>query len=126
MKKAICTDKAPRAIGPYAQCVCCGPLLFISGQLPINHVDGQIMEGGIQAQTHQSIENIKNIVESAGGTMDDLAKTTIYLKDLELFEKVNTVYSQYFSSGFPARTTVEVSRLPKDAEVEIEAVAYIG
>lgn len=126
MKKAICTDNAPRAIGPYAQCVCCGPFLFISGQLPINPATGQIVEGDIQAQTHQSLKNIKSIVESAGGTMDDLVKTTIYLKDLGLFEKVNAVYSQYFSSSFPARTTVEVSRLPKDSEVEIEAMAYLG
>lgn len=126
MKKAICTDNAPRAIGPYAQCVCCGPFLFISGQLPINPATGQIVEGDIQAQTHQSLKNIKSIVESAGGTMDDLVKTTIYLKDLGLFEKVNTVYSRYFSSVFPARTTVEVSRLPKDSEVEIEAMAYLG
>lgn len=126
MKKAICTDNAPRAIGPYAQCVCCGPFLFISGQLPINPATGQIVEGDIQAQTHQSLKNIKSIVESAGGTMDDLVKTTIYFKDLGLFEKVNAVYSQYFSSSFPARTTVEVSRLPKDSEVEIEAMAYLG
>lgn len=126
MKKAICTDNAPMAIGPYAQCICCGPFLFISGQLPINPASGQMVKGDIEAQAHQTLKNIKSIVESAGGAMDHLVKTTIYLKDLGLFEKVNAVYGRYFSSGFPARTTVEVSCLPRDSEIEIEAIAYLG
>ena len=126
MKKVIFSDNAPRAIGPYSQCICCGPLLFISGQLPIDPASGQMVEGDIQAQTHQTVKNIIHIVESAGGTADNLVKTTIFLKDLSLFDEVNSVYAQYFTSGHPARSTVEVSRLPKDSQVEIEAVAYLG
>ncbi|MHB8157429.1 MAG: RidA family protein [Desulfocucumaceae bacterium] len=126
MKKVIFSDNAPRAIGPYSQCISCGPLLFISGQLPIDPASGQMVEGDIRSQTRQTVKNIISIVESAGGTVANLVKTTIFLKDLSLFDEVNLVYAQYFSSGYPARSTVEVSRLPKDSQIEIEAVAYLG
>lgn len=124
MKKQVSTPLAPAAIGPYSQSIVCGKMQFISGQLPINPATGQI-EGGIQEQTHQSIKNIKAIVEAAGGSLDNIVKTTVFLKDMNQFGLMNEVYSQYFTDTPPARAAVEVARLPKDALVEIEAIIYL-
>lgn len=124
MKKEIISQKAPSAIGPYAQGVNSDGLLFISGQLPINAETGEMPED-ITGQTKQSLENLKSIMEAAGGTLKDVVKCTVFLKDMNEFVDMNTVYGQYFSETFPARSTVEVARLPKDAKVEIEAIARI-
>lgn len=124
MKKEIISQKAPGAIGPYAQGINSDGLLFISGQLPINAETGEMPED-ITGQTKQSLENLKSIIEAAGGTLKDVVKCTVFLKDMNEFLDMNTVYSQYFTEDFPARSAVEVARLPKDAKVEIEAIARI-
>lgn len=126
MKKIINSLKAPQAIGPYAQAVKAGPLLFVSGQLAMDAETGQLEQSSIEAETKKVLENIKAIVEEAGAKLTDIVKTTIYIKDMNDFQKVNQVYQSYFQSEAPARVCVEVSRLPKDAHVEIEAIAYLG
>ncbi len=123
MKKCIETKKAPAAIGPYSQAVISNNIVFVSGQLPIVPETGEFAEGGIEAQTKQSLNNLKAIIEASGCSLDDVIKTTIFLKDMNQFTTVNEIYSTYFTENFPARVCVEVARLPKDALVEIEAVA---
>lgn len=122
MKKQIATDKAPGAIGPYSQAIEVGNLLFISGQIPVNPADGTIPEG-IQAQTAQSISNIKAILAEAGLTIDNVVKTTVFLADMSLFVPMNEVYAQNFTAPFPARSAVAVKELPKQVLVEIETIA---
>ncbi len=122
MGSIISTEKAPAAIGPYSQAVRAGNLLFISGQLPIDPASGQ-MPASAAAQTERSLENVKAILEAAGMTMADVVKVNVFMADLSEFATMNEVYGRYFSTPFPARAAVEVSRLPKDALVEIEAVA---
>lgn len=121
MKTTVNTDKAPAAIGPYVQAVKAGGLVITSGQLPIDPATGAFPEG-IQAQTRQSLTNVRAILEEAGLTMDDVLKTTVFLSDMNNFAAMNEVYATFFTS-FPARSAVEVARLPKDALVEIEAIA---
>ena len=123
VKKTLSTQKAPAAIGPYSQAVRFGKFLFISGQIPINPDTNETVKGSIEDQTTQVISNIKAILESAGMDLGDVVKTTLFLKSLEDFDKVNNVYKIYFKDNPPARSTVEVSRLPKDADIEIEAIA---
>ncbi len=123
MKKIISTDKAPKAIGPYSQAVEANGMLFISGQVPLNPQTGQIVEGGIEAQTKQVLENIKAILEAAGYSLDDVVKTTVYMKDLGDFAKMNEVYASYFSKNPPARAAFQVARLPLDVMIEIETIA---
>ncbi len=125
MKTVIQTTKAPAAIGPYSQGIQCGSYLFVSGQLPIDPETGQIVSSDIQTQTHQSIKNLQNIIEAAGASLVNVVKTTVFIKDMNQFALINEVYGQYFSENPPARATVEVARLPKNAGVEIEAVVYI-
>ena len=122
VKKTLSTKKAPAAIGPYSQAVRFGKFLFISGQIPINPDTNETVKGSIEDQTTQVISNIKAILESAGMDLGDVVKTTLFLKSLEDFDKVNNVYKMYFKDNPPARSTVEVSRLPKDADIEIEAI----
>lgn len=122
-KKVISTDSAPKAIGPYSQAIESNGFLFISGQLPVNPQSGNIVAGDIETQTRQSIENIKSILASVGATLADVVKTTVFLKDLNQFLQMNGVYQQYFSSEAPARSSVQVARLPKDALIEVEAIA---
>lgn len=122
MGSIISTEKAPKAIGPYSQAVRAGSLLFISGQLPIDPASGQI-PASAAAQTERSLQNVKAILEAAGMTMADVVKVNVFMADLSDFGTMNEVYGRYFSAPFPARAAVEVSRLPKDALVEIEAVA---
>ena len=124
MKKAIATDKAPAAIGPYSQGIQAGGLTITSGQLPIDPATGAFAEGGITDQTRQSLENVKAVLAAAGYTMDDVIKTTVFLKDMNDFAAMNEVYATFFSATPPARSAVEVARLPKDALLEIEAIAY--
>ena len=123
VKKILSTQKAPAAIGPYSQAVRFGKFLFISGQIPINPDTNETVNGQIEDQTMQVISNIKAILESAGMGLGDVVKTTLYLKRLEDFDNVNNVYKRYFADNPPARSTVEVSRLPRDADIEIDAIA---
>ncbi|MDR1065351.1 MAG: RidA family protein [Oscillospiraceae bacterium] len=126
MKKVITTSAAPAAIGPYSQGIEADGLtglVFVSGQLPIDPATGEIVPGGVSEQTGRSLENVKAVVESAGLTLADVVKTTVYLKNMDDFAAMNAVYASYFTKNCPARAAVEVARLPKDALVEIEAVA---
>ena len=126
MKEIISTTGAPGAIGPYSQAAKAGGFLFVSGQLPIVPATGAFAGDDITAQTRQSLTNVKNIVEAAGMTMDDVLRVGVFLKDMEHFAAMNAVYGEFFTSDCPARAAVQVARLPKDALVEIEAVAYKG
>lgn len=126
MKQVVSTDRAPAAIGPYAQAVATGGLLFTSGQLPIDPATGAFPEG-IAAQTRQSLTNVKAILAEANVGMDRVIKTTVFLHDMNDFAAMNEVYATFFGEGgFPARSAVEVARLPKDALVEIEVIAMLG
>ncbi len=122
MLKPIHTTDAPAAIGPYAQAIVFGNLLFLSGQLPSDPQTGQIVSDDIALQTEQCLNNAKAIIAQAGSSMDKVIKTTVFLKDLNFFGVVNEVYGRFFSEHKPARACVEVARLPKDAKVEIEMV----
>lgn len=122
-KKVIYSENAPKAIGPYSQGIQAGNLLFVSGQLPVDPTTGTISDD-IKVQTHQSLENIKAIVLAAGFSMDDIVKTTVYVKDLNQFNDINQVYASFFTQNPPARACIEIARLPKDAGVEIEAIVY--
>lgn len=124
MKKVIKTDLAPKAIGPYSQAIMLGDLLFTSGQIPIDPENGEIVEGGIKAQATQSMENIKNILSAAGMDFSNVVKTTIFLTDLKNFGLVNDIYGGYFDQEPPARSCIEISKLPKDALIEIEVIAH--
>ncbi|MBZ4688210.1 MAG: putative endoribonuclease [Clostridiales bacterium] len=119
------TQKAPQAIGPYSQAVKVGNMLYVSGQLPINPENGELINEDVELATKQVMENLKAIIEDAGSNLQNVIKTTIFLKDINQFDKVNVIYGQYFSENPPARVCVEVARLPKDANIEIEAVALI-
>jgi len=121
-RKAITTEKAPKAIGPYSQGIMSGDLLFISGQLGIDPSKGQLVEG-LEAQTKQVMENLRNILSAAGMGFDSVIKTNIYMMDLENFKTVNEIYGSYFRSDPPARATVQVSGLPLKALVEMDMVA---
>jgi len=124
-KKVIQTDKAPQAIGPYSQAIQAGNFLFLSGQIPLDPKTGELVKGDIRKQTQQVLENIKGVLESQGLGMEDIVKVTIFLKDIGNFNQVNEVYATYFPSSPPARSTVEVAKLPRDAEIEIEAIALV-
>ncbi len=124
MKKVLSTQNAPQAIGPYSQGIDTGNLVFLSGQIPIDPSKGEIVVSDIEGQTRQVLKNIKAILESDDCTMDQVVKTTVYLKDIADFTKMNDVYKEFFSEGnYPARSAVHVAALPKDALVEIEVVA---
>ena len=122
-KKVIQTDKAPKAIGPYSQAIQAGNMIFLSGQIPIDPKTGELTGGDIRQQTQQVLENIKGLLESQRLGMEDVIKVTIFLKDMGNFNQVNEVYAAYFSSSPPARSTVEVAKLPRNVEIEIEAIA---
>lgn len=123
--KAISTDKAPAAIGPYSQAVRTGNLVFVSGQLPIDPATGAFAEGGIKELTRQSILNAKAILEQAGTDLAHVVKTTVFLADMDDFAAMNEVYSQFFTEPFPARSAVAVKTLPKGALVEMECIAEV-
>lgn len=124
MKTEISTKHAPGAIGPYAQAIEAGGLLFTSGQLPVTPQSGEMPED-VRAQARQSLENVKAIVEEAGATLADVVKTTVFLQDMGDFAAVNEVYAGFFSAPYPARSCVQVARLPKDAKIEIECVVKL-
>lgn len=122
-KKVITAAGAPKAIGPYSQAVKAGRFLFLSGQLPLDPETGNISGDEIKTQTRQALENIKSILAAAGASLSDVVKTTVFLTDIGHFSEMNQVYQQYFATDAPARSCVEVSRLPKDALIEIESIA---
>ena len=124
-KNVIQTEKAPKAIGPYSQAIQAGNFLFLSGQIPLDPRTGELVKGDIRQQTQQVLENIKGVLESQKLGMEDVVKVTIFLKDIGNFNQVNEVYATYFPSSPPARSTVEVAKLPRDADIEIEAIALI-
>ncbi|WP_026395386.1 RidA family protein [Acetobacterium malicum] len=127
MKKIIATTKAPSAIGPYSQGTVGAGLLFISGQLPIDPETGEFVKGSIKEQTKQSLGNLKQILEAQGSELKNVLKTTVFLSDMNNFGDMNLIYQEVFGTdNFPARSAVEVARLPKDALVEIEAIALQG
>jgi 2-iminobutanoate/2-iminopropanoate deaminase len=123
MKEAITSPGAPKAIGPYSQAVRAGQLLFVSGQVPLDPATGQLVEGDIAAQTRRVFANLAAVLEAGGRTFADVVRTTVFLADMNDFAAVNEVYGSYFSEPYPARATVQVARLPKDARVEIDVIA---
>ncbi|MEB3816971.1 MAG: RidA family protein [Desulfurococcales archaeon] len=125
-KEAVFTSKAPRPVGPYSQAILAGNYLFIAGQIPLDPTTGEMVKGDIREAARRVLDNIKAIVEAAGGTMDDIVKVTVYLRDISKFSEFNEVYAKYFKGAPPARVVVEVSNLPLGAELEVEAIAYIG
>ncbi|MDQ8737453.1 RidA family protein [Paenibacillus sp. LHD-38] len=120
--QVIATDQAPAAIGPYSQAIKLGGLLFTSGQIPLDS-SGQLVEGGIEEQTHQVFRNLEAVLSAAGASFQDVVKATVFIKDMNQFAAVNGIYASYFGEHKPARSTVEVARLPKDVLVEIEVIA---
>lgn len=124
-KQVVKTTNAPGAIGPYSQGLVVGPFVYTSGQIPLHPETGE-MASTIEEQTKQSLNNVKAILEQAGATMDQVVKTVVFLQDLADFDKMNEVYATYFGEDAPTRSCVQVARLPKDAKVEIEAIAYLG
>jgi 2-iminobutanoate/2-iminopropanoate deaminase len=123
VKQVIATDRGPKAIGPYSQAIKANGLVFISGQIPLDPGTQQLIEGDITKQTERVMENLKGIVEAAGSSLDKVLKTTVFLSDMGDFAAMNAVYGRYFTQAPPARATVQVARLPRDAKVEIELIA---
>lgn len=122
-KKMIKTDRAPQAIGPYNQAIVCGDMIFLSGQISLTPA-GELVEGPVEVQTAQVLENIDNVLKECGVGRDNVVKVTIFLKDMNDFTKVNELYGEFFAGTiFPARSTIEVARLPKDVKIEIEVTA---
>ena len=126
MRHAVSTPSAPKAIGPYSQAIRAGSLLFVSGQVPIDPATGQIINGDIAAQTHRVFQNIGEILKAGGASFDHVVRTTVFLADMNDFAAMNEAYATYFTAPAPARATVQVSRLPKDARVEIDVIASFG
>jgi len=126
VKDVIHSDRAPRAIGPYSQAVRAGDLVFASGQIPIDPTTGEFVAGGIAEQTEQVLRNLRAVFEAAGLTMNHIVKTTVFLADMDDFAAMNEVYGRFFGVEPPARATVQAARLPRDARVEIEAIASMS
>ena len=126
MKEIIATEDAPRAIGPYSQAVRAGNFVFASGQIPIDPATGEFVPGGIAEQTEQVLKNLTAVFAAAGVGLDQVVKTTVFLADMNDFTAMNEVYGTFFSEAPPARATVQAARLPRDAKVEIEAIAVAG
>ena len=125
MKQIISTQNAPAAIGPYSQAVRAGDLLFVSGQIPVDPATGEVVEPTIQAQAKRSLDNVKAVLEAAGASLDNVVKTTVFLKSMDDFVEMNRVYQSFFQADCPARSAVQVAKLPKDVLVEIEAIAAL-
>lgn len=125
MKEAVVTTAAPAAIGPYSQATVSGQVVYTSGQIPLLP-DGSLLEGDVEAQARQVLENLKAVLTAAGSGLERVLKTTVFLKDMADFAAMNAVYTEYFTEPYPARSTVQVGRLPRDVRVEIEAVAERG
>lgn len=124
-KSIISTEKAPAAIGPYSQAVKLENLIFTSGQIPADPSSGEIVPGGVEPQARQALKNLKEVLNAAGASLNNVIKTTVFIKNMDDFALINGIYAQFFGEQPPARSCVEVARLPKDVLVEIEAVAYI-
>ncbi len=125
MRKIVVTENAPRAIGPYSQAVLANGFAFLSGQIPLDPATGQLVAGGVEAQTERVIENLKAVLEACGSSLEKVVKTTVFLRDLEEFSRMNEVYARYFPANAPARSTVQAARLPRDVNVEIDVVAVV-
>jgi 2-iminobutanoate/2-iminopropanoate deaminase len=123
MKQAISSPGAPKAIGPYSQAVKAGQLLFLSGQVALDPATGQLVEGGVAEQTRRVFENLGAVLAAANRSFADVVRTTVFLADMNDFAAMNEIYGQYFKEPYPARATVQVARLPKDARVEIDLIA---
>ena len=123
MLEAVNTPKAPAAIGPYSQAIITEHYIYTSGQIPLNPITGELISEGIEAETTQVLENLKNILETAGSSLAKVIKTTVFIKEMAHFAIINEIYASYFTPPFPARSCVEVANLPKDVSIEIEAVA---
>ncbi len=125
MRQVISTDAAPQAIGPYSQAIVYNGVAYLSGQIPLDPATGQIVEGGIEEQTTRVLENLGAVLTAAGATFATVLKTTIFVKDMNDFAKVNEIYAKYFPVNPPARATVQAAKLPRDVMVEIEAIAAV-
>ena len=122
----VATEQAPAAIGPYSQAIAAAGLVFCSGQIPLDPASGQIVEGDIESQTRRVLDNLTAVLQAAGSSPEQVVKTTIFLADMNDFATVNTIYAEYFGTEPPARSTVQVARLPRDVRVEVEAIALRG
>lgn len=123
MKTVIRTDQAPAAIGPYSQAVECGGVVYTSGMIPINPATGELVTGSVEEQAEQAISNLEALLAAAGSSMDKVVKTVVFISDMEDFARINEVYAKHFKEPYPARSCVQVARLPKDVAIEIEAIA---
>jgi 2-iminobutanoate/2-iminopropanoate deaminase len=123
MKKVIASSEAPAAVGPYSQAIATGNFLFCAGQIPLDPATGNLIEGDVKAQTERVLENLGGVLRANGMTYADVVKTTVFLTDLANFAQMNEVYARYFTEPFPARSTIQISALPKGSQVEIEAIA---
>ena len=126
MREIVSTEQAPKAIGPYSQAVVSNGIAYLSGQIPLDPATGQLVEGDIAAQTERVLQNLKAVLEACGASMESVLKTTVFLKDMTDFPKMNEVYARYFASSPPARSTVQAARLPRDVSVEIDAIASVS
>lgn len=126
VKEEVRTALAPKAIGPYSQAVRIGRYIFLSGQIPIEPVSGELVDGGVGLQTRQVLKNLQAVVDASGTSLRDVVKTTVYLTDLSTFSEMNAMYAEFFTEPYPARATVGVSALPKGAAVEIDAIVVAG
>lgn len=126
MKTIIASDAAPKAIGPYSQAVIHGGIAYLSGQIPLDPATGQIVEGDIAAQTERVFQNLKAVLEASGASFETVLKTSVFLRDMADFPKMNEIYAKYFPSQPPARSTVQAARLPRDVSVEIDCIAAVG
>jgi 2-iminobutanoate/2-iminopropanoate deaminase len=124
--KTISTDNAPKAIGPYSQAVVHHGVAYLSGQIPLDPASGEVVEGDVGVQTEQVLENLKAVLAAAGSSLERVLKTTVFLRDMSDFPRMNEVYGRYFSSNPPARSTVQAARLPRDASVEIDCIALVN
>ena len=125
MKQSVATEQAPGAIGPYSQAIIAGGMVYTSGQIPLDPQTGEFVPGGIAEQTEQVLRNLAAVLEAAGSNLDHIVKTTVFLADMSDFAEMNAVYGRFFTGQPPARSTVQAARLPRDARVEIEAVAML-
>lgn len=125
MKQTVSTDNAPKAIGPYTQAIIHNGIAYLSGQIPLDPATGQVIEGGIAEQTERVFENLKAVLEASGSSLDAVLKTTVYLRDIADFPKMNEVYGRFFTAAPPARSTIQAAALPRNAMVEIDAIAAV-
>lgn len=124
-KQVVVAENAPKAIGPYSAGIKIGNFVYTAGQLGIDPATGDFIEGGVEAETRQALQNLKAVLEAAGTSLENVIKTTVFLRDMNDFAAMNAVYAQFFTANYPARSAVQVARLPKDGAVEIEAVAVV-